>query len=460
MRLAYLLILTVAAVFGQAVLHDFVFDDFAIFSGELWRPPYTRPLTLLSFRIDLATNVAVGHAVNVALHAINSLLVLDVLRRFIPLPAAQVAAVIFALHPLQVEPVNYIWARSTLLMTMFCLLSMRTHGWRTAAWFALALLSKNEAVAFPVFLLLLPGFSRRVIAAMLAMSAGVGAYTWWAANTVEGSQAGAQAIYSPLTYLATQGLVILRYLQLLVLPTGPFTIEPSIPLGQAWAWLGVIVIAVAALKWRPAVWLLGGIILLLPSSSVFPANDLAADRRMYLPMISFAAAIGLIPALQRRYVLTGIGLVLAVMSAVQSRHWRSEMALWTHVLEHNSRSVRARVHIARASQRPEIPLLLEAKNLAPDDPLVASELGRAYLEQKRIPEALSEFGRALALEPRNAFAMANRGVALLMLGQREAARADFERALKTDPCVFGARHNLRQMGFDPDPPPAHCREAR
>ena len=39
-----------------------------------------------------------------------------------------------------------------------------------------------------------------------------------------------------------------------------------------------------------------GLILLLPSSSIFPAADLAADRRMYLPMLAFAAAAGLVLA--------------------------------------------------------------------------------------------------------------------------------------------------------------------
>lgn len=453
-RLAFPLILAILAVFGQTVFHGFVYDDFAIFSGELFRPPYTRPLTLLSFHIDLATNAAVGHAVSVALHAGNSLLLLQVLGRSIPFPAAQAAAMLFALHPLQAEPVNYIWARSTLLMTFFCLLSWRASGWRSAAWFALALLSKEECVAFPLFLLLIRPSSRALIATMLAMSTAAGAYTFWAANTVAGSQAGAQAMYSSATYFATQGFAILRYLWLLVFPVGPFTVEPAIPLAQVWAWIGVAGIALASLKRQKAIWLLGGLVLLLPSSSVFPANDLAADRRMYLPMISFAAALGLIPFLQRRYVVPGVAIVLGALSFVQSRHWRSESALWTHVLDHNGGSVRARVHLARTGERPAIPMLLEAKAIAPDDALVASELGRAYLEQKRVPEALSEFGRALALEPRNALAMVNRGVALLMLGQREAARADFERALKADPCVYGARHNLRQMGVEP---PAGCR---
>jgi hypothetical protein len=180
------------------------------------------------------------------------------------------------------------------------------------ACFVLALMSKEECVAFPLFLLLLPGFPRALITAMLAMSAGVGAYTWWAASTVTGSQAGPQSMYSPLTYLAAQGFVILRNLWLLMLPTGPFTVEPDIPLGQVWAWLFVIAIVAVAVK-RRAVWLLGGIILLLPSSSVFPTNDLTADRRMYLPIVAFAAALASIPILHRRYAIAAVAGILAIL---------------------------------------------------------------------------------------------------------------------------------------------------
>jgi tetratricopeptide (TPR) repeat protein len=64
----------------------------------------------------------------------------------------------------------------------------------------------------------------------------------------------------------------------------------------------------------------------------------------------------------------------------------------------------------------------------------------------RADEALGAFGRALALDPGNARALNNRGAALLALGQKEAARADFERALKRDACLFDARLNLQRMG--------------
>jgi tetratricopeptide (TPR) repeat protein len=59
-----------------------------------------------------------------------------------------------------------------------------------------------------------------------------------------------------------------------------------------------------------------------------------------------------------------------------------------------------------------------------------------------VPEALQAFGRALAIAPERASAAYNRGVALRALGQREAAEADFRRALELDPGHGPARRAL------------------
>jgi Flp pilus assembly protein TadD len=69
----------------------------------------------------------------------------------------------------------------------------------------------------------------------------------------------------------------------------------------------------------------------------------------------------------------------------------------------------------------------------------------------RPAEALSEFGRVLALSPRNPQALNNRGVALSALGQNEAASRDWREALEIEPCLFDARWNLMRIGA---PPPA------
>jgi len=116
---------------------------------------------------------------------------------------------------------------------------------------------------------------------------------------------------------------------------------------------------------------------------------------------------------------------------------------------------RPRVQLARVSPPAQaLDYLLEAKRIAPDDPLVASDLGKMFLERNQASEALSEFGRAVALRPGHAPSLNNRGVALLMLGIREHAVADFEQALKIDPCLTDARRNLRQAGVPTQTPEA------
>src|ERR1035441_4777288 len=112
---------------------------------------------------------------------------------------------------------------------------------------------------------------------------------------------GVNAGISPLGYLSVEGIAILRYCGLLVCPWF-FTVDPQVP-SPSWEWrllawivLGSL-IAAAALRFRSvpaAFWILAGFILLIPSSSVFPAADLAADRRMYIPMLALAPAAALL----------------------------------------------------------------------------------------------------------------------------------------------------------------------
>src|SRR5215472_19012289 len=125
------LILTVAALvaFGASLGSTFHFDDFAIFADpaltsasgwrEVWRPVQTRPLTYLTCWLNYqlaGRNPAGYHAVNLVLHLAAVLLLYDVLCRLLDRRAALVAAALFAVHPMQAEAVNYIWARGTLLM--------------------------------------------------------------------------------------------------------------------------------------------------------------------------------------------------------------------------------------------------------------------------------------------------------------------------------------------------------
>jgi Flp pilus assembly protein TadD len=90
-------------------------------------------------------------------------------------------------------------------------------------------------------------------------------------------------------------------------------------------------------------------------------------------------------------------------------------------------------------------VLAQAREQAPLDAAVAAEIGTRFLKEGQPDAALEELGRALALAPNDPRNYNNRGVALAQLGQMEAARADFERAVRMDPAFAEARANLEKV---------------
>ncbi len=113
------------------------------------------------------------HATNIFLHIINIILIWVFLlgltrKRFI----AGIGAFLFALHPMNVEPVSWIAARSTLLFTAFYIAGLISYlkynrekkglylG-LTAAFATLALFSKSLAISFPLAMLLIDYYQGR-----------------------------------------------------------------------------------------------------------------------------------------------------------------------------------------------------------------------------------------------------------------------------------------------------------
>jgi len=472
MRSRLLLLAAALVAFGASLGSGFHFDDYAIFSDPaltspdgwlgIWSLRQTRPLTYLTFWLNyqVGGQDALGyHLVNLALHLGAVILLYECLRRLLPETAALVAAALFAVHPIQAEAVNYIWGRSIVLAALACFAAwlawIKGRPWVAVAWFAAALLAKEECAAFPLVLVMMkrnrPGGLFH-IAAMLGLSAAAGARVIYATAVTPGAPAGLQAGITPWHYFLAQGPVILRYLRLMIVPYG-FTIDPDIRVPAVWlgllAWLALG--AIAAIAWRYAraerAWLLAGLILLIPSSSVFPAQDLAADRRMYLPLLGFAAVAGLLlERVKPRALAPAAVVALALVSIVRTQVWMTEESLWREAVERAPDKVRPKIQLARALPAAKaLELLSQARDLAPHDPAVAAELGKTLLAEGQPEAALPEFGRALALDPRDARNFNNRGVALAALGQTEAARADFEHALRIDPNLAEARQNLLKI---------------
>src|SRR6185503_949323 len=181
-----LLVIAIAAVYAPVRRAEFFYldDDFYVTDNPAVRDGVTAeglrqaffasrgalwmPLAFTSHMIDVSLfglTPAGPHVVNVALHAVNALLLLGLLWRATgALGPSVAAAALFALHPLRVESVAWIAERKDVLSALFGLLTL--HVWvsyareptprryrSVALGTILALMAKPMLVTLPLLLL-------------------------------------------------------------------------------------------------------------------------------------------------------------------------------------------------------------------------------------------------------------------------------------------------------------------
>ena len=286
--------------------------------GQVLLPPADtalagRPLVQLSFAINYALgglDVWGYHLVNLAFHVGCTCLIYALIRRVAPQGLAFAVALLWTVHPLNSEVVNYLTQRTESMMALCLLLTLYcvARQWRVAAVVvcSLGMLCKETMAMAPVAVVLYDWAASDVVSfralwrtrwpLYAALSA-----TWivpavMLATRGQTLSAGfATAHVSPWTYLLNQPAMILRYLRLALWPS-------DLVLYYGWpralhfsdVWLPFIVVAalvtlsiVALAKWRPigvaAVWVS---LFLGPTSSLLPiATEVGAERRMYLPLV-------------------------------------------------------------------------------------------------------------------------------------------------------------------------------
>ncbi len=472
---------------------SFHFDDYHALSDryvaapglglEIFRFGQTRPLTYFSFHLNY---LAGGmdpygyHVVNFVLHLANSLLLLVIARRHLAPWTAGLAASLFALHPIQTESVTYIFARSTLLATLFALLCfwffLRERFAASAIFFGLSLLAKEETVALPAFLMLYDYARQRrprwgYYAAILAIAALAAARLLYLLATVPDAQAGFHLRGVPAhLYALTQFRVIWIYLRLLLLPVG-LNLDHDVALSQGlltpWttlpAILGIVAL-VAALGWmlwrkrsRPALWTLGFLVLLSPSSSIVAQADLIFEHRTYYPLtcLVIVAAAALSAAVQRlpvsvRCIAAALllsGLCIGVW--MRNRVWHDEKSLWTDVLAKSPNKARGYLGLGRAlaAEDPHRARELMEKGLQIDPNFadLQTNLGVVLMRLDDPRAALSRFQKAMALTRPSADHWNNIGAAQYRMGDVASAQSSYRHALQLDPCFGNARINLMHV---------------
>lgn len=478
-------IVLLAIVYRNSFDAPFIFDDANTITENLairdlatsWRPSArestlsTRPLVRISFAINYklgGLNPRGYHAVNFAFHAINTLLLFGIIRRTPRLRHADVfamgVATVWALHPLQTEAVVYTAQRTELMMAMYYLLTLYTairaadkpKPWQIASVICCAagMACKEVMVSAPLMVLL---YDRLMLRQWRPRFYAELAGTWCvliALMIIEprAASAGFGLGVTSMDYLATQAGVIWHYIRLCVWPSG-LTVIHDWPVVDSWrdnligGLLLLILLAatlIGCVKKRPIA-LLGAwfFFILAPTSSIVPiVTEIAAERRMYLPLAAVIVLAGVVVTRWGRAALlltVAIAIAAALASDQRVRDYESEIALWQATVKTSPHSLTAHSSLAKAlveAGRVEegIAIIQSATTLKHPSVLVHARLyanlSGAYLKQHKNELAQRAARHAISIADDLSAAHINLGIALRRMGRFDEAETALRRGLQ------------------------------
>jgi tetratricopeptide (TPR) repeat protein len=450
------------------------FVDPSTFSGDTDKGMY-RPVLLTS----LAANHAVHgydpagyHAVNLALHGLAAALLCGLVMRLSASTAVGLAAgLVFAVHPLTAEPVNYVSSRSELLLGVFVLACLWAHvaGRRGLALVAcgLALLSKATAVMLlPLLIVVDRWVLRRGPDGLRGSASRYAGYfgltvAYLVAIVVNGYLT--RSVAAPVRDLPTQWLTQLKapayYLRLLAVPQ-PLSVEPAFTESATFSGVVVVgllfVLSAAWLLWQgcarrvaagSAGLVVGAGLLLLPTSGM-PLNMLVNERRLYL--VAALLTVALVGLVRRRTPALLAVVVLSLLTVQRNEAWASPVRLWEAARTAGSSSYRMWVNLGKAYQEEGRTDEAEAayrRALELDDRYADAWNNLAVVAhaQGRVADAISLYEEALRRDDSMEEIHLNLADAYLALGQPDEAERVYERALALDPANGRAWNNLGEL---------------
>lgn len=424
----------------------------------------------------------VGYRVtNLLLHAMASILIWLILDR-LKIPGGWLAAMLFALHPVNVESVAWISQRKNTLSIVFLLLSILWfihdgHLWRWLSLlaFVLGMLSKGSVAMLPALLLAIAWWRKGRIKAsdwlavspFVIVAVGLAAVNvWFQSRLARGSAGGLE----PLQRLAMSGTVIWFYLLKAVLPTGLSFVYPkwSIRSDQWLWWLPLFaVIVVTLMLWRQRDrWargpLLAWICFCASLTPVMGFTDviymrsysLVADRYQYVAII---AVVSLLAAIwrwwQTRAPLVASTLAVVVCAMLGYLTWQRSALfadatkLYRATLEINPTCWLIHNNLGRALETSgQLPQAIEsyqrAAQIAPQHADTHYNLGSALAQAGQFPQAIAELQEALRLKPDFADAHYNLGNSLMAVGQVRRAIEHYHQAVRLKPDSPAVHNNL------------------
>ena len=493
---------TLISLFGLAVIGiliywinirgGFVFDDYKVIVlnpavrhlgdiASIWRFDPTRFLPSLTFAFNYRISgleTFTYHLFNLFFHImagwtvywlINLLMRTPAMALKTDHPARQfwpfLAAMIFMVHPLQTSSVSYIVQRSTVMFSLFYLLSLASYlRWRIKPgriFLYVAFLSaflgsfcKPTMITLPLSVVFLEifflkgkpdenkklkierlsvllGFS--LIALMIPilgillkeLSAGMGTFVSLTRQT---------GMVSRWEYLITQFNVMIYYVGLLFMPLSQ-NLDYGFPFAEKFfQWPTFFSFAVLwfvlymVFYWRQkkifSFAVLWFFVTLLPESSIFPLEDALFEHRLYLPMAGFALGLSylIVFRIPWKYFRLGASLAVILFFTVLAVN---RNALWS---------------------QPEM-LLKDNINKSPAHLRPRFNLSSYYLREGDLEKARLVIDEAVGIAPWHPDNYYKLAVINEMSGDIESAQQNYQRAIDLNPDIARGEYYLKRAQY-------------
>jgi len=503
-----LIVLVVFVIYRNSVNAPFVYDDIPniVENSDIKQLSNiktkiitnNRMFTFLTFCLNYhfsKLNTYGYHLFNVIIHIITTILLFFLVKKMIYFSYNKVSnffpffvSIIFAVHPVNTEVVSYIYNRSSSLSTMFYILSILLFIKKVISnnqssnlyllfsiiSFICSLLSKQSAVTLPLILLIfdyifLSDFKIGkviekkcyhiqywiVLFIFLVLQIFYFEKTPESAVITERTATGIQ-------YILTQPWIIIKYLQLLFLPTGLcidhqikavktiFQIKAIIPILVL---LGIFVITWIIYKRKTGnskivlFSILWFFITLIPTN-IFIVH--VGERHLYLSGIGFYLILVTVLFIVLRkelfithnwvlvFIMVIYGLILGILAVNRNKLYNNPVLLWSDVISKYPDNLmaynnRATLYGMNGEYDKVISDCETAIKINPNYLKSYINRGNAYFMKKEFGKAISDYTKVIEINPNLTDAYFNRAVVYFNIGEYNKSIQDYTQVIKINP---------------------------
>jgi hypothetical protein len=449
------------------------------------QPPYYRPVNRFTYMLDyqlFGLNPLGYHVENIGLHLIAVLLLfvlVDTL--FTNTSVAFLSALIFAVHPINAEAVNFISARNTLLAAVFVLSSFIVYRYAarkqkplffycSGMLFFFGLLCKETALALlPVLFLYdirrgapLMEHAGKKILSLLPFMLFLGIYIFLRSNALSNAVGVNMEMEKLWQRIWQDSYIVPAYLSNFLFPLN-LNIWYVIPsdylshyLALSFQWIIIFLLVLTILKKGTAAMTFGILwfaITFLPVSNIIPIPSAPmADRHVYLSVMGlcitlaafFCTVLAQTKGLMQKTILSASIILLVLFCLITFKRnvdWRDDFSLARSVVRTDPESafghyMLGQLFFKRGDLFNAMKEWEKTVEIQPNDPAALTQLGNVYQVSNSLLKARELYSRAIEANPNHYEAQYNMALISEKLGNTADALMHYEVFLKIVPSRY------------------------